>query len=206
MVNTTDTAGTPDERHASAHELARWLMQARHLRLEAKAQPLRAGRRQALRAFQAARLARTHADLLASTRYQAAAEFFLSDLYGPKDLGARDAEIERVLPLITNALPTAGLRALQAAAELDALSEQLDATMVTALDGKLDTPLTDADCRIASRMVSMLGAFGESRMPPVMIFSASLRPKALRRSHIVCDQISPPSCTPLVVPTLPRSP
>ncbi len=151
MVNTTDTAGTPDERHASAHELARWLMQARHLRLEANAQPLRAGRRQALRAFQAARLARTHADLLASTRYQAAAEFFLSDLYGPKDLGARDAEIERVLPLITNALPTAGLRALQAAAELDALSEQLDATMVTALDGKLDTPLTDADYATAYR-------------------------------------------------------
>ena len=38
------------------------------------------------------------------------------------------------------------------------------------------TPLTCADCRIASRMSSMLGAFGDNRMPPVTIFSAALRP------------------------------
>ena len=115
MVDTTDTTDHVDERQACAHELAHWLMQARHLRIEASAQPQRAARRQALRAFQADRLARTHADLLGSERYRAAAEFFLSDLYGPKDLGARDAEIERVLPRMTNALPLAGLRALQSA-------------------------------------------------------------------------------------------
>jgi hypothetical protein len=153
MVDTTDTADTLDERQACAHELAHWLMQARHLRVEASAQPLRAGRRQTLRAFQADRLARTHADLLASTRYRAAAEFFLSDLYGPKDLGARDAEIERVLPLITRSLPTAGLHALRAAAELDALSEQLDAAMVAVLADRLDTALTDADYATAYRQV-----------------------------------------------------
>lgn len=151
MVEPTDTTDNVDERQACAHELAHWLMQARHLRIEASAQPQRAARRQALRAFQADRLARTHADLLGSERYQAAAEFFLSDLYGPKDLGARDAEIERVLPRMTNALPLAGLRALQAAAELDALSEQFDAAMVDALGAQLDGVLADADYAAAYR-------------------------------------------------------
>jgi len=153
MVDTTDTTDHVDERQACAHELAHWLMQARHLRIEASAQPQRAARRQAVRAFQADRLARTHADLLGSERYQAAAEFFLSDLYGPKDLGARDAEIERVLPRMTNALPLAGLRALQSAAELDALSERLDAAMVDTLSAKLDATLADADYAAAYRRV-----------------------------------------------------
>ena len=102
---------------------------------------MRAARRQALRAFQAARLARTHADLRHSPRYGRAAEFFLTDLYSPRDLGPRDAEIERVLPLMTNTLPVSGLRALLLAAEVDAVSEQFDAAMVNALRQALDAAL-----------------------------------------------------------------
>ena len=130
MSETTDTVS---ERQACTHALTHWLTEARHQRQRAAAEPRRAARRQALRAFQAARLARTHADLLDSPRYGRAAAFFLTDLYSPKDLGPRDAEIERVLPLITSTLPTAGLHALLQAAELDALSERFDAAMVHAL-------------------------------------------------------------------------
>ena len=43
-------------------------------------------RRRLLRAWQAARLARTHKDLLESRRFHDAAQFFLDDLYGPNDL------------------------------------------------------------------------------------------------------------------------
>ncbi len=39
--------------------------------------------RDALRQWQADRLGRTHRDLLESKRYGPAAQFFLTDLYGP---------------------------------------------------------------------------------------------------------------------------
>ena len=151
--STDESTDIGSERGALAHELAHWLMQARHLRQHAAADPTRAARHSALRTFQAARLARTHDDLLHSPRYRAAAGFFLSDLYGPMDLSARDAEIERALPLMTNALPVGALRALLAAAELDALSEQLDAAMTDALGATLDAALGDADYAAAYRQV-----------------------------------------------------
>ena len=54
----------------------------------------------ALKRFQSARMAATHADLLASSESNSAAQFFLSDLYGATDLTRRDAEIERIVPMM----------------------------------------------------------------------------------------------------------
>jgi len=143
----------PTDRTRSAAELALWLTEAAALRRTGQADPLRATRRQRLREFQSARLAATHADLLAHPRYQQAARFFLSDLYSPKDLSARDAEVERVLPIMTNVLPLSGLRALGLAAELDALSERFDTAMTEALGARLDSPLRQADYAEAWRQV-----------------------------------------------------
>ncbi|GAA5180755.1 hypothetical protein GCM10025771_26010 [Niveibacterium umoris] len=89
--------------------------------------------RHALRAWQSARLARTHQDLLASERYQPAAAFFLEELYGPKDFGERDTALERVQPMLSRFLPRSALETICKAIELDALSESLDAAMVDAL-------------------------------------------------------------------------
>lgn len=86
-----------------------------------------------LREWQAARLALTHADLLASPLHGPAAEFFLTDLYGPKDFSERDSEVERILPTLVAVLPAAGVRAVAMAVELDALSEELDARMIDEL-------------------------------------------------------------------------
>lgn len=86
-----------------------------------------------LKAWQAARLASTHADLLASERYRPATEFFLSELYGPRDFTPRDDEVARVLPLMTSMLPARALMTLGDAIRMDALSESLDDDMVTAL-------------------------------------------------------------------------
>jgi hypothetical protein len=58
-----------------------------------------------LKEWQAARLARTYADLLASRATDPAAEFFLSDLYGPKDFRSRDEELARVVPIMVRVLP-----------------------------------------------------------------------------------------------------
>ena len=93
-------------------------------------------RRVLLRAWQAARLARTHQDLLDSRRFHDAAEFFLTDLYGPKDLSRHIEEVRRIVPLMTRVLPDSGLATVAHAMELNALSESLDGAMVEALSGR----------------------------------------------------------------------
>ena len=149
----TDNDELPSERKQCAAALAHWLTEARELRLAAHADPIRAPRRKRLRVFQAARLAATHADLRASARYEHAANFFLTDLYSPKDLCARDAEIERVLPAMTNLLPLKGLRALLLAGEADALSERFDLAMVDAMGDRLDGSFTEGNYTDAYRQV-----------------------------------------------------
>ena len=126
------------ERTACVADLKRFLAEARDLRLAAAADPVRGQRRDRLRAWQAARLAKTHADLLASPKFNIAATFFLSDLYGPKDFSERDTEMEKVLPIMTTMLPVSGLRTLLLAVEVDALSERFDAEMVAVLGKRLD--------------------------------------------------------------------
>ena len=122
-----------EEKTAVAERIGRDLRLAASLRRNASADPVRAEERDRLRAWQAKRLARTYPDLLDNPRYGPAAAFFLSDLYGPKDFSARDAEIERILPMLVKALPLSGLSTLSLAIELDAVSEDLDARMVDAL-------------------------------------------------------------------------
>jgi hypothetical protein len=126
------------DRTACVADLKRFLAEARDLRLAAAADPVRGQRRDRLRAWQAARLAKTHADLLASPQFNIAATFFLSDLYGPKDFSERDTEMEKVLPIMTTMLPVSGLRTLLLAVEVDALSERFDAEMVVVLGKRLD--------------------------------------------------------------------
>lgn len=112
--------------------LAGYLEEARNLRAARKYAPHAEDWPQ-LKAWQSNRLASTHADLLANERYRPAAEFFLSDLYGPKDFSPRDDEMARVLPLMTSMLPVSALVALIDAIRMDALSESLDDDMVKAL-------------------------------------------------------------------------
>ena len=119
--------------NSSAEALRHHLKTAKDLRLQANGEPATARDRLFLREWQAGRLARSHADLLASQRFGQAAEFFLSDLYGPKDFSSRDEEVERILPLLIKMLPESALRTVALAVELDALSEELDSAMVAAL-------------------------------------------------------------------------
>ena len=89
--------------------------------------------RMRLRGWQAARFEHTYADLMASDRYRPAAEYFLSDLYGPKDFSERDEVLERLLPVITRILPASAIHTLGVGVELDLLSESLDCAMARAL-------------------------------------------------------------------------
>lgn len=113
-------------------ELARCIAEARQLRARRDADPSPEDYPR-LKEWQAARLAQTYADLLADPRYRPAAEFFLSDLYGPKDFRTRDEELARVVPIMVHMLPTRALATLLDAVKMDTLSESLDSAMVLAL-------------------------------------------------------------------------
>lgn len=102
-------------------------------RKAAQDDPVTEAARIVLRNFQAERMARTHADLLASPESRDAAQFFLTDLYGSGDLTQRDANLARVIPMMERTLPVAALRTIMNAVALDALSEKLDLAMVVHL-------------------------------------------------------------------------
>lgn len=109
-------------------------------------------RRKLLRQWQAARLARTHRDLLESRRFHDAALFFLTDLYGPGDISRHVEDVRRIVPIMTSVLPDSGLAAVAHAIELNALSESLDAAMAEALGPETDN-ITDAGYGAAYRKV-----------------------------------------------------
>jgi hypothetical protein len=125
------------EKHDILRRLTANIESAARLRASAKASSRASSARAELRKWQADRLARTHADLLASAEYGDAARFFLTDLYGPADLANRDALVQRVAPIMSKMLSVHALEVIADAIELDSLSESLDADMVEALGGNI---------------------------------------------------------------------
>jgi len=109
-------------------------------------------RRAELRAWQGARLARTHRDLLESRRFHDVAQFFLTDLYGPRDLSRHIEEVRRIVPAMTSVLSDSGLATVAHAMELNVLSESLDGAMVEAL-GEKAPEITDELYGEAYRLV-----------------------------------------------------
>jgi len=94
----------------------------------------------ALKEYQQRRFVHTYADLLATTRYGAAARFFLDELYGPADFSRRDSQFARVVPALVRLFPSEVVQTVATLARLHALSETLD----TAMAGHFanDTPIT----------------------------------------------------------------
>jgi hypothetical protein len=120
----------------SADDLERFLTRKHELARVGDSNPGFQQRLEELRNWQAARLARTYADLRKSPRYVPAVEFFLSDLYGVHDFAARDREMMRAWRYFRRSLPEAPRRALGRAVELDVLTEELDRAMVAALPAR----------------------------------------------------------------------
>lgn len=84
-----------------------------------------------LKEFQHRRFSRTYADLLSSSRYGAAARFFLEELYGPGDFTGRDAQFARVVPALVRLFPQEVVKTVIALSELHALTESLDTAMAS---------------------------------------------------------------------------
>lgn len=96
----------------------------------------------ALKAWQQARFASTHEDLLRDARYGPAARFFLDDLYGPQDFAQRDAQFARIVPALVRLFPAEVVDTVEALAALHALSESLDSQMAGHLG---DGPMSARD-------------------------------------------------------------
>ena len=128
----SSTQPGPKERLASG--LARVIEMRRALHADAAVNE----RWLAVKHWQAARLARTYPDLLASARYRPASEFFLEELYGAKDFEARDNEALRVVPKLARMLPERAVETMALAVELDETSESLDARLAKAIRLPID--------------------------------------------------------------------
>jgi hypothetical protein len=105
-----------------------------HLRRGRALDPAHAERVTAIKAYQARRFEHTYADLLSSPRYQRAARFFLEELYGPHEFGARDAQFARIVPPLVRLFPDEIVGTVATLARLHALSESLDDEMARQLE------------------------------------------------------------------------
>lgn len=87
-----------------------------------------------LQAWQAQRLERSFAAVLADPARRPAARFFLTDLYGDHDFSRRDADIARVIPMMQKLLPVALLKTVADGIELGALTHAFDLRMAASLE------------------------------------------------------------------------
>lgn len=87
-----------------------------------------------VRAWQAARLEDSFRRFLRDPKRQAAARFFLDDIYNDADFSRRDADVARVMPMMQALLPTQMLETLADAIELGAHTHALDLRMAEALE------------------------------------------------------------------------
>lgn len=116
-----------------ADDLAGWLSSIENLRARVDRDPALAERLAALKHYQQRRMERTYGDLLSSSRYRCAAQFFLVDLYGPLDFRQRDREFARIAPRIKALFPPRVGEAVDRLARLHALTEELDVAMASQL-------------------------------------------------------------------------
>jgi hypothetical protein len=80
--------------------------------------------------YQSRRFAATYRDLIEGHGpYQAASNFFLTELYGDADYARRDAQFSRIAGAIQRLLPEAAVKTAVALAKLHLLTERLDQSL-----------------------------------------------------------------------------
>lgn len=121
-------------RQESAARIADLLQQLRRARDPAREPRNALAVLPALKRWQNQRLAHSFSDLARRPDYEAAARFFLDDLYGEQDVTWRDRDITRMLPTLKAWLPESVLHTVAEALELDLLSHQLDLATAEALE------------------------------------------------------------------------
>jgi len=86
-----------------------------------------------LRAWQAERLTITYADLLADKQYAPLCNFFLSDIYAPRDFSQRNQDAENLYAWLSRLFPPSMLELLSDTLTLNHLTDRLDRDLVNVL-------------------------------------------------------------------------
>ena len=125
--------------------------------------------KQRVRLWQNRRFARTYEDLHRMPRYAAAVDFFLGELYGEPDFSTRDADLVRVMPVMTRMLPAPALNTIIDALAFETLCEELDTALARALGTDRLTVATYARafCRaghaeLRRRQIAYVGEIGHA--------------------------------------------
>lgn len=90
-----------------------------------------------LREWQSRRLASTYADLLADPHSRPACEFFLSDIYAPRDFSQRDHDLERIHRYLSSVLPASMIQLLTDTVQLNSMTNALDKRLIKVLNDEL---------------------------------------------------------------------
>lgn len=123
----------PRDAVAASAALTRELARVARLHEARRANPSLAQTLSRLGDWQARRLHNTYADLAADPRYATAVAFFEDDLYSGADFSRRDSDLARVVPAMTRFLPAKVIETVANAVELDALSHELDRSLLSRL-------------------------------------------------------------------------
>lgn len=86
-----------------------------------------------LRTWQAERLSDTYEDFLTSPRYGPACEFFLSDIYAPREFFRRNRDIEYLYNVMSRFIPDIFLTLIHDAVDLFDLTNALDQKLLDVL-------------------------------------------------------------------------
>ena len=103
--------------------------QVSQLRQDASGDPALGAAVAQVKRLQSRRFAGTYADLLGGGPYQAAAQFFLHELYGEADYSERDAQFARIAGALQRLFPQQVMATAVSLAQLHALTERLDHAM-----------------------------------------------------------------------------
>ncbi len=96
----------------------------------------------ALRMWQSERLKQTYNDLLEDKQFRPACEFFLSDIYAPRDFAQRDHDLERIQHSVEHIAPPQVTNMLAQLVELNRLTNVLDEKLTGALGDVVVEPIT----------------------------------------------------------------
>lgn len=87
----------------------------------------------AVQTWQCQRLLLSHQVIYQQEQFKPALDFFIHQLYGPKDFSQRDKDIKRVAPKMSMLLPSTASQSLASALHLNALSFELDFALAKTL-------------------------------------------------------------------------
>jgi hypothetical protein len=132
-LSNVDPPASLHPKHPAQAALVEELSRVVRLHADRSANPALAASLERLADWQARRLGQTYADLAAQPRFAAAIEFFQTDLYGGTDFAQRDADLARVVPVMTRMLPEGVIATIAKAVELNRLSQELDRSLLAHL-------------------------------------------------------------------------